>query len=51
MAELDLASAFARLRESSTRWIVYGFLVGAMAGVVAASFAVLLELASYATFD
>ena len=42
---------FERLRESPTRWIVYGLICGVASGLVAVLFFVALEAASHLTFQ
>ncbi len=46
-----LRRALDRLRESNTRWIGFGILVGVVSGLVAVVFSVGLEYASHLTFD
>lgn len=45
-----LRSTFARLRESPTRWLVYGMIVGACSGLVAVVFFVVLEAVAHWIF-
>ena len=50
MPRLDLARTFERLRDSPTRWIVYGILTGIASGTVAVLFFLALEVAGQFTF-